>query len=157
MGYYTSYWGTITIIPALPPETIAEFNRKVEADEFADRNLKSCLPIYPDWYCFVVRNHGDETCISHESENQGEGTYYYTDDWFKALVKFLSDHRHDVGPETFGYVPSPKDEPAFEVNGEIEWDGEESGDLGRLRIEYDPEQGFIPIIEKGVVTYVREN
>lgn len=154
MGYTTDFWGEFKVEPALKPEHAAylkKFNetRRMkrnadEAEKLADPVREAaCLPIGPEGSFFVGglgwagqdedpsiveyndppvgqpglwcqwQSNEDGTAIEWDG---GEKFYYYTE-WLEYIIEnFLYP---------WGYV----------LNGEVQWQGEESDDMGKLVVK----------------------
>lgn len=105
MGYTTEFEGSFSLDKPLTPQQIAEF-------KLFTTKSHSTRDGYPSFYCqWVPSKDGTEIVW-----NGGEKFYEYIP-WLKYIItKFI---------EPWGY----------KLNGEVEWQGEEPGDFGKILVQ----------------------
>lgn len=117
MGYCTYFGGELEITPAL---TLSD---KVEIDKLGAASYEGS---YPEWwkmpdmlYMKQVYIHRCDWEVTEDGSglvNEGEKTYDYVEQLEYLIEHFLKPR---------GYV----------VNGQVDWSGEESGDLGTIFVK----------------------
>ena len=142
MGYQTDFEGAIAVRPALSDDFVQRWNTATEgtpgkayvsSSQYGKTDYPDMLPGFehPDihhWCNWELEADDDRTLIQW---NGGENFCQY-DAWLQALVDCIL-----------------REFPASEFTGEIEWDGEERGDLGKLYVVRNREVKAI----KGQVSY----
>lgn len=106
MGYQTDLFGTLKTDKQMSPEQIKQLK------EFADTRHGGNTEHYPDvpgfWCQWVPTDDGMGL------EWDGNEKFYNYVEWLEHLIKKF-------------FIPW-----GIKLNGEIEWEGEESGDLGKI-------------------------
>ena len=143
MGYTTEFCGTIAVTPALPLEFIERWNKATEGtpgkryvssyrDGVSDE--PDMLPGFPGrkpraWCQWVLVANQDDAYTGIEWD--GNEKFYDYINWLQFLVAAIRNV-----------------EPDAEFEGFIEWDGEEHGDIGALRVNADGqvEVGYPPVL-----------
>ena len=154
MGYTTDFWGEFTVTPALKPEHLAYLKqfgdtRRMKRDATKAEKMPdpirdaACLPVGPEGSFFVgATGHAgqdkDDSIVEYNDPPVGQpglwcqwipsedGTsiawdgsekFYCYAEWLEYLIENFLD--------PWGYV----------LDGEVQWQGEESGDMGKLIVE----------------------
>jgi hypothetical protein len=107
MGYNTDFFGEFQLNKPLTVE-----HCKVLVDFHDERHEDQTK--FPSYWCQWIPNEGATAIVWDETEK-----FYNYVDWIKYLIeKYLSP---------WGY----------ELNGEVEWHGDEYGDIGKIVVEHN--------------------
>ena len=117
MGYDTSFSGEWKVEPPLSAEHVADLNAFAEQDHRGDSRC-------PGNYCQWIPS-DDGKVIEYDD---GEKFYDYVE-WIEYLIETKFN--------PWGYT----------LNGTVEWDGEEQGDMGRIVIT----DNFVTTVEPKIV------
>lgn len=124
MGYQTYFQGGFSLDKPLTREqqrTLEDFS---EARHEQEEQVAEGMPSF--WCQWIPTSDGDSI------EWDGGEKFYYYEEWIKYLLKkFL--------------IPW-----GYKVNGSVDWDGEESGDVGQIVIK----DNKITIYD-GIITFVK--
>ena len=137
MGYNTDWNGSLKLSRTLKQQELKEWNTIVENRHDSEYNYGDSKREFPSIWC-------DFYIDGKEFRWNGSEKTYEGKQWIKFFLKKLMDWSKASGHLIY-------------AEGDMEWNGEEEDDMGRVIVEYLPfDVGYRMHIEKGVLDYERE-
>lgn len=118
MGYCTYFDGEFTISPALSLQDKNDFDQ-LDTAGYRGHDYPEWWTMMSDWPMQNPDKHRCDWRVSDDGEalgNEGEKTYYYVEQLEYLIKDFFAPR---------GYV----------LNGRVDWNGEETGDIGAIFIK----------------------